>query len=166
MTKTSRDAALPALEPIRKSVTVDRTPTEAFDVFTRGIAEWWPLRTHSISQDRAATCVIEPKTGGAVYEVRDDGERFPWGRVLAWDPPLGLVLSWHPGREPEVAQEVEVRFTAVGNGTRVDLEHRRWERLGDEAADVRRRYEDGWGDVLERRYRDGAAREKGTKEVS
>src|SRR6185503_20128896 len=107
----------PYLEPVRKSVTVARTPAEAFEVFTAGFARWWPLRTHSIAQERARTCGIDAWVGGEVYEVDDAGVRCAWGRVLAWEPPHRLVLSWHPGMEPEVAQEVELRFTPRGRGT-------------------------------------------------
>jgi uncharacterized protein YndB with AHSA1/START domain len=57
-------------------------------------------------------------------------------------------MSWHPGRPLAVAQEVEVRFTPEGDGTRVDLEHRGWETLGVEAADARASYEGGWRTVL------------------
>ena len=138
----------PSVEPVRVSVTVARPPDEAFEVFTAGIARWWPLRRISIGEARAASCAIEPRVGGEVYEVRDDGQRFPWGRVEVWDPPRRLVMSWHPGRALEVAQEVEVRFTPEGDGTRVDLEHRGWERLGDEAAAVRASYDGGWRSVL------------------
>jgi len=139
----------PYLEPLRKSVRVERTPAEAFDVFTARLGQWWPLAQYSISQERAKTCVMEPRVGGDLYEVRDDGERCPWGKVLAWEPPHRVVLSWHPGHEPEVAQEVEVRFTAQGSGTLVELEHREWARLGERAREIREGYAEGWTGVLE-----------------
>ena len=131
-------------EPVRKSITVACDSAHAFSVFTSGIARWWPLATHSISTDRARECVIEPRVGGGVYEVRDDGERFAWGRVLAWEPPVRLVLSWHAGMPAELAQEVEVRFTPIAQGTRVDLEHRGWEALGPGAGDAHKGYNAGW----------------------
>jgi hypothetical protein len=43
-----------------------------------------------------------------------------------------------------------VRFTADGDGTRVDLEHRGWERAGAAAANVAPRYSGGWDLVLAR----------------
>jgi uncharacterized protein YndB with AHSA1/START domain len=89
--------------------------------------------------------------------VRDDGRTFPWGKVKVWQPPSRLVMSWHPGRGPEVAQEVEIRFEAVENGTRVDLEHRDWARLGTEAELVRERYNGGWSEVLGRCFVDACA---------
>ena len=136
-------------EPVRRSVTVGRLRDEAFELFTAGIASWWPMDRYSVSQERTRNVVIEPRVGGGVYEERDDGATFPWGRVLAWEPPGRLVLSWHPGREPDVAQEVEVLFTAVDDVTRVDLEHRNWDKLGDDAANVRESYVNGWAEVLD-----------------
>ena len=143
-------AERPAVDvaPLRATVTVERPPLEAFHVFTAGLARWWPLRTHSVARAHAVGCVIEPRSGGAVYEVQDNGERHPWGRVLEWEPPQRLLLSWHPGRPEAVAQEVEIRFTPDGTGTRVDLEHRGWARLGADAAEARRSYEGGWRAVL------------------
>jgi len=137
-----------AVAPLRATVTVERPPLEAFHVFTAGVARWWPLRTHSVSRAHAVSCVIEPRPGGAVYEVQDNGERHPWGRVREWEPPQRLVLSWHPGRPAAVAQEVEIRFRAEGTGTRVELEHRGWARLGADATEARRSYEGGWRTVL------------------
>lgn len=142
----------PYLEPIRKSVTVNQTPEAAFDLFTSGIADWWPGDRYSVSQARIERVVLEPKPDGAVYEVRDDGQTFPWGKVLLWQPHERFVLSWHPGREPDEAQEVEVRFSKHANGTLVELEHRNWRGLGSEASVVRERYSGGWEEVLGRCY--------------
>ena len=61
-------------------------------------------------------------------------------------------MTWHPGREPDTAQEVEVSFTAVPDGTRVDLEHRGWEKRGTAATESREGYRDGWRVVLEDLY--------------
>jgi hypothetical protein len=46
------------------------------------------------------------------------------------------------------AQEVEVRFTPAGSGTRVELEHRGWEKAGDRAMWLHERYAEGWPSVL------------------
>jgi uncharacterized protein YndB with AHSA1/START domain len=147
----------PYLEPIRKVVTVRRTPSEAFEIFTARLATWWPLARYSIHEQDAVSCGIEPRVGGEVYEVAKDGTRARWGVVLAWEPPTRLVLSWHPGRSPETAQEVEVRFVAVPEGTRVELEHRDWAKLGDRARQARANYEGGWAEVLDRRYVEACA---------
>ena len=138
----------PYLEPVRKSVRVARPPAEAFSVFTEGIGRWWPLHAYSLGQARAVTCTLEGHAGGAIYEVDDQGRRAPWGHVIAWEPPRRLVMSWHPGQPAEAAQEVEVRFSADGAGTLVELEHRGWQKLGAKAAEARAGYQDGWTDVL------------------
>jgi len=142
----------PYLEPVRKSVTVKRTPAEAFEIFTERIGTWWPLSQFSLHQAEAATCGIEPRVGGHVYEVAKRGERAVWGTVLTWDPPRGFSMTWHPGGEPETAQEVELRFAGVPGGTRVDLEHRGWQKLGAEAKEAREEYEGGWATVFEQLY--------------
>jgi hypothetical protein len=56
------------------------------------------------------------------------------------------VLDW------KIApSEVEVRFTEDGAGaTRVDLEHRGWDRAGEGAEAKRENYDGGWDVVLGR----------------
>jgi hypothetical protein len=96
------------------------------------------------------TVVLEGRVGGRLYERWHDGGEVDWGRVLAWEPPARLVLSWSPTLERRPPTEVEVRFLAVEpDHTRVELEHRGWERLGDLAAQARSSYEGGWPGVLD-----------------
>ena len=140
----------PYLEPLRKTRIVPIPPAQAFDLFTARMATWWPLATHSVFEGEAATCGFEPRTGGALFEAKADGERSVWGTVLAWEPPDRLVVTWHPGRGPDTAQELEVRFLPDGRGTRVELEHRGWQKLGAEAAATREGYRGGWEGVLAR----------------
>jgi uncharacterized protein YndB with AHSA1/START domain len=133
---------------VRRSVTVARTPEEAFRVFTDEIGSWWPVETHSIGKDGrpAETAAIEPGEGGRFFERTGSGTEH-WGTILVWEPPSRIVISWElrPERPPT---EIEVRFTAEGDGTRVDLEHRGFERLGDEAVEVSAGYSEGWSKVL------------------
>ena len=138
----------PYLEPIRKSVVVERPVEEAFEVFTGRIGAWWPAAHYSISLERVRNVVIEPRVGGRIYEERDDGETFTWGEVGIWDAPKRIVFSWHPGRDPETSQTVEVRFEAEGGGTRVALEHRDWARYGEGVERARESYRGGWKAVL------------------
>lgn len=142
----------PYLEPVRKTVTVKKTPAEAFEIFTAKLASWWPLSQFSIYQAEAVTCAFEPRSGGDVYETSRSGERSVWGRILAWEPPDRFVMTWHPGRDADTAQEVEVRFAAVAGGTRVELTHRGWEKLGAEAAPTRESYDSGWETVFGERF--------------
>lgn len=140
---------LTALDPVRKSVTVRLAPDRAFELFTARIAEWWPLATHSIGQERAQTVVFEGREGGRVYERTTDGVVHHWGTVLVWAPPERFVTTWHPDTPPDQAQRVEVRFLPEGTGTRVELTHTGWEALGERAADYRNGYDGGWVGVLD-----------------
>jgi uncharacterized protein YndB with AHSA1/START domain len=141
-----------ALPAVRKSVTVNAPVERAFDVFTDGIGTWWPLERHSLGKDQIDHMVFEKHVGGRVYEIRKDGSEGEWADVLAYDRPSSFTLAWRPyvvlGERP--ATEVEVRFVAEGDGTRVELEHRGWERLGDEAGESQRGYDGGWEHVLGR----------------
>ncbi len=150
--------------PVTRGVAVARTPEEAFRVFTERMGEWWPLETHHIGEQPAQTAVIEPYAGGRWFERAADGTECDWGRVIAWEPPDRIVLGWHLGPDwkydPDeaTATEVEIRFTAERPGrTRVELEHRGFERLGDRAEELRAPVasENGWSGLLER-YRAAA----------
>jgi uncharacterized protein YndB with AHSA1/START domain len=135
---------------VRRSVTVARSPEDAFRVFTEEIGSWWPVETHSIGKDGrpAETAAIDGREGGSFYERTGSGTEH-WGTILVWEPPSRIVISWElrPERPPT---EIDVRFTPEGAGTRVQLEHRGFERLGDEAAEVAASYSDGWSKVLGR----------------
>jgi uncharacterized protein YndB with AHSA1/START domain len=132
--------------PITKSIVVPRSPDEAFRLFTEGIASWWPLRTHSITDPEPETAVFEPGVGGRLYERTKAGEELLWGTVTVWEPPERIGYTWHPGRGEQTAQEVEIRFLPEGDGTRLELEHRGWER----APEKRAGYDEGWDKVLTR----------------
>ena len=86
--------------------------------------------------------------GGRIIERERDGKEHEWGKVLDWDAPAMVRFTWYPGDTPDHATEVEVRFTAEGEGSRLDLVHSKWERLGDKARLARRGYPIGWAYVL------------------
>jgi uncharacterized protein YndB with AHSA1/START domain len=141
---------------IRKTARVRLGVERAFELFTARMGDWWPTASHSLHGERVAEVVVEPRQGGRVFERTEDGEEADWGGILAWEPPRRLVLEWRVN--PAVAAtEVEVRFAAEGDGTRVELVHRGWERLGAAADEGRGSYEEGWTTVLAR-YEDAAAR--------
>lgn len=127
--------------PIRKTVTVERRREDAFRVFTEGIGTWWPLGEYSLGREKAETAVLEPHKGGRIYERQVDGTQADWGTVLEWEPPARLVFSWGLN-----GSEIEVRFHVAGERTRVELEHRGWEKLEDEQE--RASYDSGWDVVL------------------
>lgn len=128
---------------VRREVTVEASRERAFEVFTRGFGSWWP-KEYSIGESEMADFVLEPHPGGRWYEVGVDGKECETGRVMHFEPPQRLVLAWHLdggwhyNPDPTDASEVEVRFIAVGpTTTRVELEHRGFERHGGGARDVR-----------------------------
>jgi uncharacterized protein YndB with AHSA1/START domain len=141
---------------LRKVVSVKAPPEIAWRVFTEKMGTWWPLATHKIGKAKAVDAVIEPRVGGRWYERGDDGSTCDWGRVLAWEPPSRLVLSWEISADfqydPNLKTEVEVRFITEGkDGTRVELEHRYLDRYGARRDQVRRIFDSdaGWKGLLE-----------------
>ncbi|HJR86531.1 MAG TPA: SRPBCC domain-containing protein [Acidimicrobiia bacterium] len=138
-----------SMEPVRKSVTVNASVDHAFLVFTERMGDWWPIKTHSVHEVDAVSAGMEPRQGGAIFEVWHEG-REVWGEITAWDPPHRLVFTWHPGVPLDETTEVEVRFASRGNVTVVELEHRGWETRGERAEEVRSNYESGWVKTLDR----------------
>ncbi len=137
---------------IRQSVTVNVPVQRAFRLFTEELDSWWPFEGHSIGEAEAETVVFEGRAGGRLLERSRDGRELLCGTIVAWEPPYRFVTTWHPGRGENTAQELEVRFLGEGNRTRVELEHRGWEKLGDAMPEVVRSYEAGWDRILSERY--------------
>lgn len=136
------------IEAVRKTVTVDATVEEAFRIFTSDAGSWWPTATHSIHGEDVREIVFEQHEGGEVYELAQDGERAHWATVVVWGPPSRLVLAWNIRGADPVPTEVEVRFVAEGDSTRLELEHRGWDAVPEAAAEKRASYDTGWERVL------------------
>ena len=142
--------------PLTGTITVGVPIEQAFATFTGAMDTWWP-RTYHIGQADMAEAVLEPRPGGRWYERGVDGSECDWGRVLAWEPPRRLVVTWQINGawqydpDPEHASEIEIRFTADGPGqTTVELEHRLLERLaGGQAIGDTIRSGGGWTALLE-----------------
>jgi uncharacterized protein YndB with AHSA1/START domain len=125
----------PTVPPITGTVSVSTPIDKAFRVFTDSFNTWWPAQ-YQIGQADLAEAILEPREGGRWYERGVDGSESDWGRVLAWEPPHRLVVTWQINGEwqydpdPAHASEIEVRFTPDGPGqTTVELEHRHLDRL-------------------------------------
>jgi uncharacterized protein YndB with AHSA1/START domain len=151
------------LGPIHRTVTVASPPERAFEVFTTGMATWWPLETHSIAVDqelgqRATDLLVEPRVGGLVEEVLEDGSRRRWAEILVWEPPLRVAYAWKPNDLPTPPTRLQVRFIGRDDGTTVEIEHRGWDGLGSYGERLRPLYdaESGWTMVLAR-YQEAAA---------
>jgi uncharacterized protein YndB with AHSA1/START domain len=148
---TPEDAA--AIAAVRKSIRVKTGQAHAFEVFTSGLDRWWP-RKASVGTAAMKAMVFEPQLDGRWYEVGVDGSQAVVGKILLWDPPNRFVMSWDISRhwkpDPSVGSEIEVRFTAEGpDMTLVELEHRKFERMGAEAgASIRRDVDGGWPGML------------------
>jgi uncharacterized protein YndB with AHSA1/START domain len=136
------------ITPVRQAIDVTVPLREAFRIFVDEIHTWWPLTSHSVGRHTAVSCAFEGTAGGRVYENHEDGSTQIWGTIIDWEPPHRVVFSWHPGRDAATAQEVELRFSEDGNRTRLELEHRGWEALGERAASARESYQTGWPAVL------------------
>jgi uncharacterized protein YndB with AHSA1/START domain len=140
---------------LRKVVNVDAPVAVAWRVFTEKMGTWWPLATHKIGKVKAVDAVIEPRVGGRWYERGDDGSTCDWGRVLSWEPPSRLVLTWEISGnwqcDPNLKTEVEVRFIYEGKDrTRVELEHRRLDLYDARRDEMRGIFdsEGGWAGLL------------------
>lgn len=146
---------------VRHEVVVEAPVERAFEVFVDDFGRVKP-REHNLLAVDIEDTVFEPRVGGHVYDRGVDGSECRWARVLAYEPPDRLVISWDIGptwqleTDPDKTSEVEIRFVAEGAGrTRVVLEHRHLDRHLDGWEAVRAGVdgEGGWPLYL-RRYAD------------
>ena len=137
----------------RHSIVVEAPIERAFSVFTDGFGTFKP-REHNLLSVPIAETVFEPRVGGHVYDRGVDGSECRWARVLAFEPPNRVLLSWDISprwqieTDPDKTSEVEVRFISeTPERTRVELEHRHLERHGEgwEAMRDAVGSADGWG---------------------
>lgn len=140
------------------SVRVGAPPSRAFEVFTEQIGEWWhshPL--FRLTPDGDGYLRFEPGEGGRLIATLDDGKEFEVGRISVWKPGERLALTWRQATfAPDQTTEVDVRFEAIGDQTRVTVEHRGWSsiprnhaaRHGFELLLFQRRQADHWRALL------------------
>jgi uncharacterized protein YndB with AHSA1/START domain len=142
---------------VHRSVTVNAPAERAFILFTREMGTWWPMSSHHIGAADGVEIRVDERTGGRWYEVGVDGTECDWGRVLAWEPPSRVVLSWQIDGDwaydpdPDHGSEVEVTFTAQGaERTLVEVRHRHFERHGATGVALGQTVaaEGGWGTLL------------------
>lgn len=140
-----------AVTPVKQTIVVEAPIARAFKIFTEEFGCFKPPE-HNMLGVQIAETVFEPRVGGHIYDRGTDGSECRWARVLAYEPPHRVLLSWDISprwqieTDPEKTSEWEVRFTAeTPNRTRVELEHRKLERHGG-----------GWEGV-----RDGVAGDQG-----
>ena len=121
---------------VRMAIVVEVPIERAFRVFTEDFDRIKP-REHNLMEVEIAETVLERHAGGRVYDRGVDGAECQWARVLAFEPPDRLLLSWDISPQwqlepdPEKTSEVEIRFIAESpERTRVELEHRNLDRQG------------------------------------
>jgi uncharacterized protein YndB with AHSA1/START domain len=129
---------------------VDASIERAFEVFTIGIGSWWDPDKHILPAP-LARMEFQPWVGGNIIDHGTDGSTSVWSRVLDYDPPHRVVLSWDitPAwqieTDPAKASEVEITFRAVtAERTHVVLTHRHLDRHGDGWEGLRDAVSSGW----------------------
>jgi uncharacterized protein YndB with AHSA1/START domain len=143
------------ISPVRYELTVPISADQAFKLFTEGFNSWWI--GHHIGKADLQEAVLEPKVGGRWYERDVDGTECEWGKVLAFEPPGRLVVTWQINGQweydpdPDHASEIEVLFTEDGGQTKVDFQHRNIERLGAGAEELAKTVAGpgGWPGILD-----------------
>jgi uncharacterized protein YndB with AHSA1/START domain len=121
---------------VLKSIVVEAPIERAFSVFTEDFGSFKPPE-HNLLGVEIAETVFEPREGGHLFDRGVDGSECRWSRVLAYEPPDRVVISWDIGAQWQIetdlekTSEVEVRFVSEApERTRVELEHRNLDRHG------------------------------------
>jgi uncharacterized protein YndB with AHSA1/START domain len=122
---------------VRAAIVVEAPLERAFSVFTEDFGSFKPPEHNLLGVELAET-VFEPREGGNLYDRGVDGSECRWARVLAYEPPNRVVISWDISPQWQLetdrkkTSEVELRFISEApERTRVELEHRNLERHGE-----------------------------------
>jgi uncharacterized protein YndB with AHSA1/START domain len=143
---------------VRATVVVEAPIEQAFSVFTEDFGSFKP-REHNMLGVEIAETVFEPHVGGHLYDRGVDGSECRWARVLAYEPPNRVVISWDISPQWQIetnlekTSEVEVQFISEApERTRVELEHRNLDRHGEGWQSLRDGVDsgDGWPLYLRR----------------
>ena len=136
------------IAPLRYSFEVECSVEHAFDVWTARTSTWWP-KSSTMSHADGLEVIFEGRPGGRIFERAPSGQEIDWGAITVWEPPLRLGYSWHIAADVASATEVEIKFSDVGDEkTRVDIEHRGWEKLGERGPGWRDTNRGGWEGTL------------------
>lgn len=113
---------------------VPANPLRAFEAFTQDIALWWqPGRLFQITPRGDGALAFDPGVGGRLTTTLANGKEFEIGRISIWEPGRRLVFTWRQATfTRDQSTEVEVRFEAVDDETRVSIEHRAWDSIPQE----------------------------------
>jgi uncharacterized protein YndB with AHSA1/START domain len=119
---------------------VKASPERAFQAFVEEIGAWWRPSPLFETTPRPGRLSFElPQDGrgegGRLIETREGGKVFEIGQIRVWEPPTRLVFAWRQANFPlDLHTEVEVGFEAVGDETRVSVEHRGFDQVPAGAA--------------------------------
>lgn len=113
------------------SLRVGAAPLRAFEAFTNDIGHWWVRNPLFMLTPRGDGCLrFEPGEGGRLVTTFADGSEFEVGRISIWRPGERLALTWRQASfAPGQSTDLDVRFEAVGDETRVTVEHRGWDTI-------------------------------------
>lgn len=116
------------------SLRVKATPAEAFEVFVNEIGAWWrPNGLFQLTPRGDGELRFEPGEGGRLVTTLSNGKVFEIGRITTWAPGEKLAFTWRQATfTPEQSTHVVVLFEAVGEETRVAVEHRGWDAIPQE----------------------------------
>ena len=135
---------------VRRQIVVEAPIDKAFATFVERFGDFKP-KEHNLLAAPLTTTTFEPRVGGHIYDVAEDGSECRWARVLAYDPPRRVCFSWDINlrwqleTDPAKTSEVEVTFTPDGPArTRVVLTHRHLDRHGDGWEQMRDAVSSGW----------------------
>jgi uncharacterized protein YndB with AHSA1/START domain len=108
---------------------VPADPMRSFEAFTQEIALWWqPSGLFQVAPGGDGRLAFDPGTGGRLFTTLEDGREFEIGRILTWEPGKQLVFEWRQASfGAKYLTEVSVCFEAVGDETRISIEHRAWD---------------------------------------
>jgi uncharacterized protein YndB with AHSA1/START domain len=111
---------------------VPGSPERAFRVFTEETGLWWRDNGWFRFTPRSPGGVaFEPPTDGQpgrFVERLPNGKLFEIGEITAWEPGRRLAFGWRQATfAPDQHTEVEITFEAVGEETRITVEHRGWD---------------------------------------
>jgi hypothetical protein len=140
------------------SLRVGVSTLRAFEAFTQEIGRWWvPNPLFALTPRGDGRLAFEPGEGGRLVAAFEDGTAFEVGRIDVWEPGHRLGLTWRQATfAAHQATYLDVRFEAVGDETRVTVEHRGWDtiprehvaRHGFELMLFQRRQVDHWRVLL------------------
>src|SRR5262249_13938775 len=111
------------------AVRVPASPEQAFAAFTGEIGQWWRANPLFAFTPRSPGVLsFEPGPQGRLVETLVNGKVFEMGKVEVWEPPSRLAFGWRQAAfTPDQMTRVEISFEAVGDETRVTVQHFGWD---------------------------------------